>query len=201
MFWPRVARLILRLGGWTVVGGRPGVHKAVIIGAPHTSNWDGFWALVYVVATGLEVKFFVKKSMFWFPMNVLLRILGAVPLDRSAARSAVQEAVAAFDSADRFFFGLAPEGTRGYTPGWKSGFYRIAEAAGVPVLFGFFDYDNRRLGIGPMLTLTGDMDADMTIIRSFYEHCSARYPDRTCPIVLQPPRREQERPEPGRPGA
>lgn len=200
MFWPRVARLLLRLGRWTVVGGPPDAHKAVIIGAPHTSNWDGFWALVYVVATGLDVKFFVKKSMFWFPLSLVLHGLGAVPLDRSAARSAVQEAVAAFGSADRFYFGLAPEGTRSHTPGWKSGFYRIAEAAGVPVYFGFFDYASRRIGIGPMLTLTGDMDADMRIIRSFYETCRGRYPDKTSPIVLLPPRRGQERSGTGRSG-
>ena len=71
MFWPRVARALLWLGGWTSVGGPPGVHKAVLIAAPHTSNWDGFWALVYKVAVGLEVKLFVKDSLFWFPLNLL----------------------------------------------------------------------------------------------------------------------------------
>ena len=184
MFWPRVARMLLRLGGWTVIGRPPDIHKAVFIGAPHTSNWDGFWALVYKVAVGLDVKFFIKESLFWFPLSVLLRGLGGIPLNRGQAGKAVSQAVDAINSSERFFFGLAPEGTRSRTPGWKSGFYRIAEAANVPVVFGFFDYKNKRLGIGPMLTLTGNMDADLGIIRSFYETCEGRWPEKASPVVF-----------------
>jgi 1-acyl-sn-glycerol-3-phosphate acyltransferase len=184
VFWPRVARLILRLGGWTVVGGPPDVKKAVLIAAPHTSNWDGFWALVYKVALGLEVKLFVKKSLFWFPLSLLLRGLGGIPLNRSDARLAVEQAIDAFNSEDRFFFGLAPEGTRGKTAGWKTGFYRIAEGAGVPVILGFFDYRSKRLGLGPMITLTGDMQADFKIIRSFYSSVEGRRPEKTGPITF-----------------
>lgn len=184
MFWPRVARLLLRLGGWTVVGSVPDVHKAVIIGAPHTSNWDGFWALVYTVAVGLDIKFFIKESMFWFPMSVLLKGMGAIPLNRGKAGGAVQQAVDLLDSSERFFFGLAPEGTRSRTAGWKSGFYRIAEDAGVPIFLGFFDYGSKRLGIGPMLTLTGDQEADMNIIRSFYESVEGRRPEKTSPVLF-----------------
>ena len=184
MFWPRVARLLLQLGGWTVVGGVPDVHKAVIIGAPHTSNWDGFWALVYTVAVGLDIKFFIKESMFWFPMSVLLKGMGAIPLNRGKPGGAVQQAVDLLDSSERFFFGLAPEGTRSRTAGWKSGFYRIAEDAGVPIFLGFFDYGSKRLGIGPMLTLTGNQDADMNIIRSFYESVEGRRPEKTSPVLF-----------------
>lgn len=184
MILPRLARLILKLGGWTVINGPPDVHRAVIIGAHHTSNWDGFWALVYTVAVGLEVRFFVKKSLFWFPLGTLLRGLGAVPLDRERAARAVDQAVEMLSSNERFFFGLAPEGTRSPTRGWKSGFYRIAEQANVPVVFGFFCYRTRRLGLGPMLTLTGDTEADMAIIRSFYETVSGRYPEKASPIRL-----------------
>lgn len=184
MFWPRVARFLFRLGGWTVIGGAPNVHKAVIIGAPHTSYWDGYWALVYTVAVGLDVKFFVKESMFWFPLNILLKGMGAIPLNRGKAGSAVKQAVDLLNSSERFFFGLAPEGTRGKTAGWKSGFYRIAEDAGVPVVFGFFDYTNKRLGIGPMLTLTGDKQADYNIISSFYSSVEGRWPEKTSPVVF-----------------
>ena len=119
MILPRIARLLLKLGGWTAVGRAPDVKKAVIIGAPHTSNWDGFWALVYITAIGIDVKFFVKDSMFWFPMGALLRSFGGIPLDRKNARSSVSEAIAEFDRNDEFYFGLAPEGTRSLTPGWS----------------------------------------------------------------------------------
>ena len=184
MILPRIARFLLRLGGWTAVGGLPRVRKAVYIGAPHTSNWDGFWALVYITAIGLKVKFFVKESMFWFPLGSLLRAFGAIPLDRSKPGSSVGQAIAGFNENEEFYFGLAPEGTRSKTPGWKSGFYRIAEGAGVPIILGFFDYNRKRLGVGPMMTLTGDREADLDIIRSFYSATSGRWPEKTCPIVF-----------------
>ena len=184
MFWPRVAKFLLWLGRWTAVGPTPGLRKAVIIGAPHTSYWDGYWLLVYKVAYGIDVKFFIKESMFWFPMSLLLNGLGGVPLNRGDARAAVKQAVAAFENNDNYLFGLAPEGTRSKTNGWKSDFYRIAEGAGVPVVLGFFDYENRRLGFGPSMSLTGDMDADMLIIRSFYASVTGKRPEKTCPVEL-----------------
>ena len=184
MFLPRFARFLLWLGGWTSVGKPPEIAKAVIIGAPHTSNWDAFWALVYKTNVGLDVKFFVKASMFWFPLGALLRSFGGIPLDRKNASAAVNEAIAAFDENERFCFGLAPEGTRSKTAGWKSGFYRIAEGAGVPVVFGFFDFERKVIGLGPTLTLSGDSDADMQIIRSFYSSITGRRPETTSPIVF-----------------
>jgi len=181
---PHVARFLLWLGGWTIVGGVPSIKKAVVIAAPHTSNWDGFWAIVYKTLIGVDIRWFVKDSMFWFPMNILLKAFGAIPLNRKQARSAVAEAIAAFDTHESFYFGLAPEGTRSMTPGWKSGFYRIAEGANVPVIFGFLDYGNRRLGLGPTLTLTGDKEADMKVCRSFYSSISGRCPEQTSTINL-----------------
>lgn len=184
MILPHVARFLLWLGGWTVVGKAPDVHKAVLIAAPHTSNWDGFWAIVYKTSIRVEIHWFIKDSMFWFPMSALLSFFGAIPLNRKHAGSAVGEAIVAFDNNDRFYLGLAPEGTRGKTRGWKSGFYRIAEGANVPVVFGFLDYRNRRLGLGPVLTLTGDKEADMAICRSYYSSIGGRWPEKTCPIEL-----------------
>ena len=179
---PHIARFLLWLGGWTVVGDKPGVRKAVYIAAPHTSNWDGFWAICYKVYRRLDIRWFVKDSMFFFPVNILLRINGAIPLDRSRARSSVSQAIEAFDSNEDFYFGLAPEGTRSKTEKWKSGFYRIAEGANVPIVLGFLDYENRRLGLGPMITLSGDRDADMAIIASFYEPIRGRWPDKAGPV-------------------
>jgi 1-acyl-sn-glycerol-3-phosphate acyltransferase len=186
MILPHVARFLLWLGGWTVVGGDIPVRKAVLIAAPHTSNWDGFWAIVFKVYSRLDIRWFVKDSMFWFPLSVLLRINGAIPLDRKRAGSSVSRAIEAFDEYDDFYFGLAPEGTRSKTTAWKSGFYRIAEGANVPVVLGFLDYRNKRLGLGPMITLTGDKEADMEIIDSFYAPVEGRWPDKVGPVQLKP---------------
>ena len=184
MILPHIARFLLWLGGWTAVGEKPPVRKAVLIVAPHTSNWDGFWAIVYKVYTGLDIGWFVKDSMFWFPLNILLRINGAIPLDRKRAGSSVSQAIDAFDEHDDFYLGLAPEGTRSLTQHWKSGFYRIAEGANVPVVLGFIDYGNKRIGLGPMITLTGDRDKDMAIIESFYSSLSGHHPEKMGPIKL-----------------
>ena len=184
MILPHVARFLLWLGGWTVVGEAPKIKKAVLIAAPHTSNWDAFWAIVFKVYVGLDLHWFVKDSMFWFPLGNLLRFFGAIPLDRRRASSAVSEAIAAFDENESFYFGLAPEGTRSKTRGWKSGFYRIAEGANVPVVIGFLDYGRRRLGIGPAVTLTGDKQVDMAILQSYYSSVSGRWPEKTSPVQL-----------------
>jgi 1-acyl-sn-glycerol-3-phosphate acyltransferase len=178
------ARWLLRVGGWTTVGGVPEVPKAVFIAAPHTSNWDGLWALVYKVAFDIDVKFFAKHSLFWFPLGNLLRALGGIDLDRGKAGTAVAEAIRMFETEEQFYFGLAPEGTRKKTAGWKTGFYRIATGAGVPVYLGLLDYGRRRIGIGRKMELTGDMEADMAVIREFYKDVDGRWPEQASPVVF-----------------
>jgi 1-acyl-sn-glycerol-3-phosphate acyltransferase len=177
-----LARLILWTGGWTAVGGILDAPKAVVIAAPHTSNWDGLWALVYKVSIGAEIHFFAKHSLFWFPLGTLLRALGAIELDRTRAQSAVQQAIDMFKEKDSFYFGLAPEGTRQHKPGWKSGFYRIAEGAGVPLYLGFLDYEHKRVGIGGRFDLSGDQQADLERLRAFYGNIRGRRPEQTSPI-------------------
>jgi 1-acyl-sn-glycerol-3-phosphate acyltransferase len=184
MFWPRVARFLFWLGGWSYESGVPDVKKAVVIAAPHTSNWDGYWSFVYKVAIGLDVKFFFKDSLFWFPLGSYVRLMGAMPLDRKHAGSAVQQVVDLMNSSDEFFFGLAPEGTRSWTPAWKTGFYRIAIEAGVPVAPGFLDYGRKCIGIGPLITLSGDPDTDMEKFRDFYAGIEGKRPEKAGPIML-----------------
>ena len=178
----RLARFILWLGGWQAVGEVPDETKAVFIAAPHTSNWDGLWALTYKTLIGLDVRFFAKHSLFWFPLGTLLRFLGGIPLDRSRAGSAVDQAVAMFAAEESFFFGLAPEGTRALRDAWKSGFYRIALAADVPVFLGVIDYKNKRVGIMGRLDLTGDAEADLARCADFYSDFEGRWPEKTTPV-------------------
>ena len=177
-----LARFILFIAGWTAVGGAPSVPKAVYIAAPHTSNWDGIWALTFKVAVGIDVKFFAKDSWFWFPLDILLRALGGIPLNRSRANSAVSRAVEMFATHDSFYFGLAPEGTRSLRDGWKTGFYRIAIEANVPIYLGFLDYPSKRVGVGARLDPTGDMEADLKVCADFYAGIEARWPEKASPV-------------------
>jgi 1-acyl-sn-glycerol-3-phosphate acyltransferase len=178
----RLARFILWLGGWQAVGDIPDEPKAVVIAAPHTSNMDALWALSYKTLVGLDIRFFAKHSLFWFPLGTLLRFLGGIPLDRSRAGSAVDQAVAMFAAEDGFYFGLAPEGTRALRDAWKSGFYRIAMAADVPVFLGVIDYKKKRVGIMGRLDLTGDAEADLARCADFYGGYEGRWPAQTTPV-------------------
>ncbi len=180
-----IAKLILKIGGWEMAGELPAEKRAVVIAAPHTSNWDGFWALVYKVAVQLDIHFFAKQSLFWFPLNILLGALGGVPLDRKRAGSAVDQAIEMFNTTESYYFGLAPEGTRSRADHWKSGFYRIAEGADVPVVLGFLDYGKRRIGIGPTLKLSGDPQKDLEFFREFYSDIEGRRPEMAGPITIQ----------------
>lgn len=179
-----IAKAILRVGGWEIVGTKPLAPKAVIVAAPHTSNWDGFWGLVCRVALDVEIHFFAKQSLFWFPLNILLRSLGGIPLDRKRAGSAVDQAVEMFRNSESFYFGLAPEGTRSRVDHWKSGFYRIAEGADVPVILGFLDYGRRRIGLGPTFSLSGDWQKDLEFCRDFYADIEGRWPEKAGPVTF-----------------
>jgi len=175
----RIAYGLLWLGGWTVVGQRPEAPQAVLIAAPHTSNWDGIWGLIAKVAIGFDhVRFFGKQSLFWFPLGNVLRALGGIPLNREQAGGAVAQAVALFESGEPLLFGLSPEGTRKKTDHWKTGFYRIAMRANVPVVIAGFDYANRRVVVGETIPLTGDPERDLDRMRPFFDSMHGRHPEK-----------------------
>lgn len=169
-----------------MVGEIPPLDRAVFIAAPHTSNWDGFWFLVYKVAINVEVSFLAKDTLFWWPLGAVLRGLGALPIDRRDAASIVPQLVRAFEQSEHLFLALAPEGTRRRVPYWKTGFYRIAKAADVPIVLAFIDYRLRQLGIGPTLPDDSTMQEDLGTIRDFYAQFTGRRPDQQGPVAFPP---------------
>lgn len=181
-----IARLIMKLCGWTALDKVTDVSKAVVIAAPHTSNWDALWAIVYVVATQKKLTFFAKHTLFWFPLGTVLRAFGCIPLDRSRATTVVRQAINMFGTNDSFMIALAPEGTRSRASGWKSGFYRIALGAEVPVLVGTIDYQRKEVGIVGRVDLTGDTEHDLQALAQYYEGVQGRWPEKTSPVKLHP---------------
>lgn len=164
-----IGRTILRLGGWRMVGEFPDIPKLVLIAAPHSSNWDGIWGFCAKLALGVDVKVLGKDSLFKVPvMAALLRKLGVIPVDRSAAHGVVEQMAAMIRGADRLWFALAPEGTRKPVERWKTGFWKIAKAADVPVLPVYFHYPDKTIGVGPSFILGDDMGADLARIRAWY---------------------------------
>lgn len=162
-------RTVLRLGGWKVVGEFPDLPRVVLIGAPHTSNWDGVWGFAAKLAMGLDVRILGKDSLFKVPLvGWLVRALGVIPVDRSAAHGVVDQAVALIRGSDRLWFGLAPEGTRKPVERWKTGFWKIAHGAGVPVLPVYFHYPDKRIVVAPVVYTGTDMDSEIAELRSWY---------------------------------
>ena len=181
----RLARRLIRLARWRLVGTVP--RRAVIIGAPHTSNWDFVFTLLVVWSAGLSPHVLVKHEMFWWPMGPLLRSLGAIETYRGAAGGGLVEQLTAqaAAAADGFILVLAPDGTRTPTDHWKSGFYRLSVGSGLPLALAFVDGPTRTTGIGPTLELTGDVRADMDLIRAFYADKHGFRPGRGSTIRLR----------------
>lgn len=166
-------RTILRLGGWRMTGQFPDLPRVVLIGAPHSSNWDGFWGFAAKLALGLDVRVLGKDSLFRVPaLGWLLRQFGVIPVDRGAARGVVEQVAAMLRNSERLWIGLAPEGTRKPVERWKSGFWKIAHAADVPVLPVYFHYPQRRLAVAPPFRTGDDMEGDMRRIRTWYRTVS-----------------------------
>ncbi len=185
--WRKIARALLRSRGWTLVGEIPPLKKAVFIAAPHTSNWDGFWLIVCKVALDIRIRFLAKHTLFWWPLSVLLNGMGAIPVERTQRGANVEKLAQLFAESDELFLALAPEGTRKWRPHWRSGFYRIAKAADVPIVMTFVDFKNKRIGIGPQVDSSGSQEETMAQIRAFYETCGAAKPENMGPIEFKKP--------------
>ena len=179
-----VGRVVFRLLGWKCKGEAPTANKYVILAAPHTSNWDGFFLILAAAMLKLDFSFFGKDTLFKGPLGWFLRSVGGIPLDRSRHQSFVAQAVSWFESHERFALGVAPEGTRQFTPGWRRGFYYIALQAKVPIVMGYIDYAKKEGGILPeVLIPSGDIERDFETLARLYGPLTARHPDRKGPIV------------------
>ena len=174
---PAIGRAALRLSGWRLAGTLPDLPRYVLIVAPHTSNWDFPVGLAAKFALGLEAQWLGKHSLFRGPVGWILRALGGVPVDRSRPDGMVDALLARMRAAPRFILVVAPEGTRKRTAGWKSGFYRIAVAAGVPILPVAFDWSTRTVDLRTPFYPTGDAAADMPRLRALYHKGMARRPE------------------------
>ena len=181
-FIESLGRAILRAFGWRMVGGFPDIPKAVVIAAPHSSNWDGLLGFGAKFGMGVKLSILGKDALIRIPLlGRILRWQGVIPVDRSAPHGVVGQAAQAIRDADRMWYAIAPEGTRRWVERWKPGFWHIARNAGVPVIPAYFDYAHKVIGIGPPFELSDDMQADIARIQRWYKPYKGRNHD-----VLQP---------------
>jgi 1-acyl-sn-glycerol-3-phosphate acyltransferase len=185
----RLARWLLACWGWRVdFNGLPGLQGIFVV-YPHTSNWDFVVAVMAKWSIGLQLQFWGKDSLFRFPVfGRWLRWIGGIPVDRSAPGGLVGQAIEAFSQAKSsgtyFWLGLSPEGTRKKTPGWRSGFYKTAVQANVPVCLVQLDFAQRRVDVTHFLQLSGDESVDLDTIAAFFSKVQGCNPDNASPVVL-----------------
>ena len=182
-----VAQFLLKLSGWKVEGNLPpDVKKCVMIAGPHTSNWDLFYARCAFFVLKIPIRYTIKREMMrYFPLNVILKWLGAIPIERDKSKahragqgSMVHAMAKLFHDRDKLVVMVTPEGTRKFVKRWKTGFYLVAMRANVPIALGYLDYANKIAGIGPVIYPSGNMQEDMYKILGFYNNIQGKYPEK-----------------------
>ena len=182
---PRTAHPLLRwcalrllsLLGWRLDVHLPDAPKLVVLAAPHTSNWDGVLAILAMLAMELRLGLFIKHTAFEGMLGGLLRKVGAIPIDRTAAGGIVGQTIDAFNTRPALLIGIAPEGTRNRVEKWKRGFYLIADGAKVPLVCAYIDYARKTVGTGPVLIPSGNYARDLEEIQRFYRTITPKRPE------------------------
>lgn len=188
-----IGRNVLRLFGWKADGWKELPSKCIIIGHPHTSNWDFFIFLFARWAMRLKIHFVGKHTLFKPPLGWLMKAIGGVAVNRSGGRNSVSAIAEVFDHHENLALGIAPSGSRSHNTHWRSGFYHIAKTADVPVVLGYVDYSKKMVGISQFsVELTGDVSKDMDKIRAFYADKKGRYPEKQNPMLLRAETEESE---------
>jgi 1-acyl-sn-glycerol-3-phosphate acyltransferase len=168
----------LKLVGWKLRGDWPGTPKAVLLAAPHTSNWDGLLMLAAAGAYRVKLRWMGKRALVEGPFGGLVRRAGCVPVDRSAANGMVESMAEAFAAADDLVLAIAPEGSRTRTEVWKRGYWLIAARAGVPIVFSVLDFGTKTIFLSGVLHPGDDFDADWPLIRAHYAAARGKHPEK-----------------------
>lgn len=167
-----------QLKGWKVINNLPPtIQKAVVIAAPHTSNWDFVYTMAALKLMKANTNYFIKKEWYKWPFTIVLKKTGGLPIDRSGGKNLVNQMVQELQNRNQLLVLLSAEGTRKKVAHWKSGFYHIAVQANVPLVLGFLDYKNKTAGFGKIIHLTGNVQQDMNEIKAFYADKTGKNPD------------------------
>ena len=184
-----IARGLLAITGWKPSGERPHPERCVIIAAPHTTNWDFPYLLIFAAYFQVEINWMGKHSLFYPPMGWFMRAVGGIPVIRHRRENMVSALARSFEEravrGEALRLIVPAEGTRSRSEYWKSGFYHIAKTADVPIVLSFLDYTKKVGGFGPAIAPTGDIPKDMDQIRDFYEGIDGKYPECFSPIRLR----------------
>lgn len=166
-----------KLLGWKTRVSLPDCDKYIICVAPHTSNWDFVIGELFSGAVGLKSGFMMKKEWFFWPLGILFRHLGGIPVDRSRKTSLVEQTIETAKQSDTFHLAITPEGTRKRNPNWKKGFYYIALGADLPIILAAYDYREKCVTAEKVIRPSGDIDRDMREIKLYYKQFHGKNPE------------------------
>jgi 1-acyl-sn-glycerol-3-phosphate acyltransferase len=172
-----IPRLIFKLGGWKTLGEAPPLKKYIVVGAPHTSNWDFVYGLCAWQLYGMQPRYLIKKEFYVFPLNFLFKATGGVPVDRSKHNSLTDSIVDMFEQRDQFVLIVTPEGTRKKVERWRTGFYYLSLKTGLPIVLGSMDYKLKRTNLSAPFYPTGDIEKDFVFIREFFRNVTPCNPE------------------------
>ncbi|MBU1240229.1 lysophospholipid acyltransferase family protein [Myxococcota bacterium] len=178
-------KLWLRVAGWRLEGEAPAGGRYILIGAPHTSNWDLPFTLASVYAARLSVSWLGKDSLFVPPFGPFFRWLGGIPVVRSSSHGVVEQIAQRFSAADKLVIAVSPPGTRSLREHWRSGFYYMALRARVPIVCGSLDFTNKVATLGYSFIPTGDIKKDMDAVRAVYRGIEGKIPSKHTPVRLK----------------
>ena len=173
----KISQIILKLMGWQLDETLPELRRYVMVGYPHTSNWDFIIAMLAKNALNLPLNWVAKHSIFWGPLRPFFIAMGGVPLNRDKSIGFVEKNIKLFSERKNFILAIMPEGTRSRHRRWKCGFYYIAHGAGVPVVLACLDYKNKKISVGKIIWTTGNIEADFEIIKAFYKGIKGLKPE------------------------
>ena len=156
----------------------PMPDKYILALAPHTSNWDFVIGRLYSNAVGLNCGFLMKKEWFFWPLGVLMRRMGGVPVYRNRQMGSTDILAKEARESDEFRLCITPEGTRKPNREWKRGFYYIALKANLPILLYGLDYERRLIKCTKTFVPTGDIDKDMMEIKEYFREFKGRHPEK-----------------------
>ncbi len=185
LLWQRTTLALGELAGWTVRLAVDVPARCVIIGAHHTSITDVLAAFL-LMGAGVQMRWVAKGEAFRLPTRRLLTAMGGLPVQRHSRTGFVDQMIKAFENQEVMRLAICPEGTRQAQTHWKTGFYHIAQGAGVPIAFGYADYPRKEVGIGGLLQPSGDIRADFECIRRFYADIQGRHPELHSEICIPP---------------
>ena len=177
--------MLLSIFGWKTSCTIPVLDKCVLIGAPHTSNWDFPLTLLGLSCMGIKFNWVGKHSLFFRPLGIVLKAIGGIPVDRSQGTSFLKRIIELYEAKEKLILAIAPEGTRARTRHWKTGFYTIACRAGVPICLGYIDYSRKIIGLEKVIIPSGDIEKDFEVIKDYYQDKAGKYPEKQGEIRIR----------------